>query len=228
MNYQQRNEDCYAKRKDLYGADRWMYPRSEVQQIRFEACLKNLGNIDGRTILDLGCGIGDLAGFLEVNRITPDQYVGADLIDAHVSCAAKKHDGASFSTEFFTGDPISDFKNGYWIRAFDYVVMLGVLTNRACSLAEAEALFLDALDFCYSSAKIACAITTVSTYQTEMTVNRMAFDPTFLYQSARRLSERVMLDTTYAPYDQMVLLFKEQSPFRKVWNKVGGWDLEEK
>lgn len=88
----------------------------ESQNIRFQI-LSEIANLNHCSILDLGCGTGQLATYLKKNNIHV-QYTGVDIVDEFLECAAKKH-------------PEHDFckLDKALICRYDYVLISGVFNN---------------------------------------------------------------------------------------------------
>ena len=65
-----------------------------AQQIRFAVLADNVP-LAGRTLLDVGCGLGDLWAYLEGRGISVD-YCGVDLLAEMTASAAGRNAGARF------------------------------------------------------------------------------------------------------------------------------------
>ncbi len=95
----------------------WRSPES--QQKRFEILL-SAGDLEGKTILDLGCGYGDLKNFIDA-KYNDVKYIGVDMLPEFVNDAAKR----------FTYDQnacfiLGDF-SGMELPEADYVFACGAL-----------------------------------------------------------------------------------------------------
>src|SRR5258708_28952277 len=66
----------------------------ENQEVRFKA-LMGMGKLEGQRILDLGCGLGCLYGYLKANG-WKGEYTGIDLLDMMVKSAQKRFPGVVF------------------------------------------------------------------------------------------------------------------------------------
>jgi SAM-dependent methyltransferase len=75
--------------------------------------------LDGKTILDAGCGMGDLLPFIYA-KATDFKYLGADTNSGFVEIAKKRYEGH----EFVVADPFSEN-----IGRFDVVISSGVLNG---------------------------------------------------------------------------------------------------
>lgn len=73
----------------------------EGQDARFEI-LSQIGNMNNCSVLDAGCGYGDLCVFLN-QKFGGLRYIGVDL-EKSFSDHAAKHHGFSGETAFFSGD----------------------------------------------------------------------------------------------------------------------------
>ena len=83
-----------------FPATLWASPRT--QALRFDVLIDMIGveRLEGRTILDLGCGDGALALRLQERSVQVARYVGIDGIFAQVEAAQRRGlEGASFVCE---------------------------------------------------------------------------------------------------------------------------------
>jgi SAM-dependent methyltransferase len=112
----------FGERLARYGHD----PRGvdwqsgEAQRARFDAVLA-IGSLDGATLLDAGCGLGDLYGYLRARGVTI-RYAGCDLSSAHVTAARQAYPGTRFV--------VADVREVLAAERFDYVIACGLLHLR--------------------------------------------------------------------------------------------------
>ena len=66
----------------------WASP--QTQAARFDAIVR-LCDIDGKSILDVGCGRADLLDFLLARKIVPEHYTGLEAVDALADAAERKN-----------------------------------------------------------------------------------------------------------------------------------------
>jgi len=77
---------------------------AESQRLRFAVLADNVP-LDGRSLLDVGCGTGDLWDFLARRALSVD-YTGVDIVDAVVEEARRRHPGVRFvCADVFSADP---------------------------------------------------------------------------------------------------------------------------
>lgn len=103
------------------------------QQARFEVLLRNV-RLAGRSILDVGCGLGDLAAFLAERNAGAD-YTGVDVLAKMVDAARLRVPAARFvQADIFAGQDVAPGR-------FDVVFGSGIfnldLGNNARFLAAA-------------------------------------------------------------------------------------------
>ncbi len=98
----------------------WKSPAG--QQKRFEV-LCSIGDLNNCSILDVGCGHGDLRGYLE-GRCTGLRYLGIDQVEPLLEVAIKKY-GHLPETSFFTGD-----FSAAELPVADYILACGALSYR--------------------------------------------------------------------------------------------------
>jgi len=90
-------------------------------QIRHYECLLDIGDINGSSILDYGCGKGDLFEFLRDKGIGV-QYTGFDINPDLIEMAKKKFPGVSFR--------VFDIERDRLEEEFDYIFLCGVFNLR--------------------------------------------------------------------------------------------------
>jgi len=95
---------------------------AEGQLARFNVLAANV-DLAGKTLLDIGCGLGDLLGFLTDRGVEVD-YTGVDLLDEMVAAARKLHPTGRFiSADVF--DPEAALPEELVGRQFDVVFCSG-------------------------------------------------------------------------------------------------------
>ncbi len=93
------------------------YSSKETQELRFFQLLRS-GNIEGKKILDFGCGAAALAGHINSLNIKCE-YVGYDFVDEFYPIAQKKYPEARFINKKQLDE-----------ETFDFVFISGVFNNK--------------------------------------------------------------------------------------------------
>jgi hypothetical protein len=73
---------------DRFGSLLWASPAT--QAARFDAICR-LADMDGRRVLDAGCGRGDLMDFLLEREVEPREYIGIEAVDELAAAAMRKN-----------------------------------------------------------------------------------------------------------------------------------------
>ncbi|MCK5113472.1 MAG: class I SAM-dependent methyltransferase, partial [Phycisphaerae bacterium] len=79
----------------------WAAP--ETQQLRFEILTKNVA-LRGQSLLDVGCGLGDLVTYLEKQNVSVD-YTGVDVVEQMVERAEHLHPSRRFECADIFNNP---------------------------------------------------------------------------------------------------------------------------
>lgn len=111
----------YDEKLKTYGDD----PRSlgwtpGSRQLRFDV-ISAIGDLEGCRVLDVGCGFGDLYGYLRQKNINVD-YFGVDINPDFTAVARGKYPGARFET--------ADFEERGVDGSYDWAFAVGVFTIR--------------------------------------------------------------------------------------------------
>lgn len=101
----------------------------EVQELRFQI-LVNIGVKSGDSVLDIGCGFGDLSAYLNHQEI-PVKYTGID-ISADLLARGRDHypELKLIEADLFDFDPKP--------KSFDYVMLSGMLNRKFMGSKGAE------------------------------------------------------------------------------------------
>lgn len=111
----------YGGRLKIYGHDTrslgWI---PGGRKARFDA-LARISDLKGCSVLDVGCGFGDLYGFISGRGIRID-YTGVDISSEFIEIARRTYPDAKFFVADFENDPIPG--------EYDWAFAAGVFTIR--------------------------------------------------------------------------------------------------
>ena len=99
--------DPYRRAVDHFGAtfDATLWKSREYQRLRFEV-LRQMIDLDGLTLLDAGCGLGDLCEYLHERNVRVARYIGVDGVAEIVAAARERQlPHAEFHGRDFVADP---------------------------------------------------------------------------------------------------------------------------
>ena len=102
------------------------WANSETENTRFDVLLK-IGDINKSSVLDVGCGFGDLYDYLKIKGLD-FSYKGIDINPEMIKVAQKKHLNATFQT--------IDFGSTDFTEKFDYIFCSGALSFKVPSYKE--------------------------------------------------------------------------------------------
>ena len=91
----------------------------EGQVMRFEK-LAEIGDLTGKRVLDLGCGIGDFYPYLK-DRFAHFDYTGIDIVPEMIEFASQRYPDARFECRDVLLDPLTE--------DFDFVLICGIFNN---------------------------------------------------------------------------------------------------
>ena len=186
----------------VWWASRW------AQERRF-AVLAEVGPWDGATVADVGCGLGDLFGFLEARGLNV-RYEGYDINARMLEAARAKH--AHPRARFVLRDVVATGLP----RRFDYVVASGTFNVRVLGHA---AYMRRALEAMYARCRRAVAFNVLTPippgHPDEELMLRLYGKRLFYHTQlgplaawCRRLARRVEVRTGYREWDASLLLFR--------------------
>ena len=81
----------YRRAVEHFGAtfDATLWKNRAYQTVRFDV-LRQMVDLEGLTLLDAGCGLGDLCAFLHERNVRLRQYIGVDGVPAIVAGATQR------------------------------------------------------------------------------------------------------------------------------------------
>lgn len=146
---------------------------SETQESRFNALLA-IGDIRGKTILDLGCGLGCLYGYLK-EMGWEGQYTGYDILDLMVQGARKRYPKGIFESRNVLLDPPR--------RQWDYVLISGMFNHK---VKNNWAWIEETVKLCLKLSRLGVAFNLLETLEDRD-------DPTFFYAKRKDLEQKASL-----------------------------------
>ncbi len=131
MNLKQRQAIINAQKDAFnrhgYHPNSLLWSSTEIQEIRFKI-LSGIGITAGDSVLDVGCGFGDFAAFLDKNS-KPVDFIGLDLSEELIKEGRKRYP----KTKLLTGD-LFDYDPAE--KSVDYVTLSGALNRKLDYLAK--------------------------------------------------------------------------------------------
>lgn len=192
----------YEERLEKFGVDvRTVGWRSKHQQhARFKA-LCEIGDLNDKTLLDVGCGFGDLYDYLKNKGIKLKKYVGLDLSKKLIRQAKKLH-AKEVVAEFRVMD-VADEDAG----VFDYVVASGIFNQKIEDNWGHAKLMMTKM---FEASRLGLAVNMVTDYVDYKDENLFYFNPEKVFSMCKKLTKRVCLRHEYMPFEFTIYLYKDQ------------------
>jgi SAM-dependent methyltransferase len=172
------------------------------QAVRFDV-IAGIGTLEGRSLLDVGCGYGAFFAYLSDRGVQCD-YHGVDMTPLQVELAQTHHpehaDRFRFANGITSGRPDS----------YDYLVSNGPLNTACDDPLDTMKSLLAAM---YAQCRLACIVTMISTRAPRRLKGLHYYDPAAMLSFALDLCPRVRLDHSYLPHDFAISLYKEPVPW---------------
>lgn len=149
--------------------------RNELsQQVRFQTLLEIVDKpetFNGKTILDVGCGLGDLYKYFKAKKITVT-YTGIDIVDDFINYAQKPYPEA----KFILGD-YQEVKLG----KFDYIFASGIFNFQ---LADNVAFLTKTVKKMFQNSRHGVAFNFLTQYHTQKEKEFYYYNPAEIFQAS--------------------------------------------
>lgn len=189
----------YNERLKKYGHDPrtlgWFKGR---QPIRFGA-LSEIGDLNNCSILDVGCGFGDLYGFL-IKRDLNIKYTGYDINQNLITIAKEKYPNARFEVKDILIDATK--------QKFDYVFSSGVFNFK---LLDNKTFIENMLEKMFEICNKGFATDFMSNYVDFKNEDAYYAKPEEIFSFCKTLSKRVALRHDYMPFEFCIYTYKNDS-----------------
>ena len=167
----------------------------ESQLLRF-AKLAGIGDMNNRSVLDVGCGYGDLSAYL-IDKYPQLQYAGIDQVEAFLAIASARYAHLPNAT-FYSGDcSVAD------LPATDYVLACGSLNYHTTE----PGFIYKMITRLFNTSRIAFGFNLLSKVNTPGGI-LTAYNTDDIMQHCQTLSNRVILQDDYCDGDYTVWMYK--------------------
>lgn len=194
-----RAANLYNTRFDQHGRDiktvGWGTESS--QHLRFEVLFRGL-DPKGKTILDVGCGLGDLVPYLEKRTDGDFRYFGIDIAEKLINNAGAAYGGVG--REFHTGDIFS-----VKVPPIDISVLSGALSFKTVGI---EDYAHDTMKTMFGLSRQATSLNFLTKYVDFELEKNQHYQPETIFRWAKQLSKRVNLIDDYPLYEFTVQIFR--------------------
>lgn len=179
-------------------AVRW----TRTGQILHYQCLLDIGKLNGKKILDFGCGKGDFYEFLKNSGIEVN-YTGYDINEKLINVARKKFPECRLDVFDIDSESINE--------DFDYIFICGVFNLRVEGL---EQTIKDSLIKLFRHCRIALAFNGLSALNPKKDFELYYSSPSDLLEFAvKNLSPHVSIRHDRMNYDFVMFVYKDINSF---------------
>jgi SAM-dependent methyltransferase len=170
----------------------------EAQQQRFEV-LKQIADLNNESVLDAGCGYGDLCAYLQTAYPTM-RYFGVEQMPELLNIAAEKYADLPEAL-FFQGDFAASE-----LPSTDYVLVCGSLNYR-----NSDPLFvLKMIEKLFTGCRKGLGFNLLS-YIDPPEGLLTAYKPEFILEYCRQLTTNVVLKNNYRPNDFTIFMYHDNA-----------------
>jgi ubiquinone/menaquinone biosynthesis C-methylase UbiE len=170
----------------------WGFQKGK-QSLRFQI-LCEIGDLSNSSLLDIGCGFGDLYGYLQYKKI-PIKYHGVDLNNKMIQIGKDLYPKIKFETRNILERKINRkfdwvFASGITTFGFDYKLIKKMLTEML------------------QISKKGVAMNFVGGVLDFKEKGIFYTDPEKIYSIAKAISNRITIRHDYAPYEYTIYVYK--------------------
>lgn len=167
----------------------------EGQYLRFKI-LAEIGVLEGKRILDVGCGLGDLAEWLAQNNILTD-YTGIDITPGLLARARKNYPGLKFVEGSILDEALLIGQQ------FDFVFASGIFYSYKIG---GDAWLRRAVSRMWGLCNEGIAFNSLSAWADTYDIDEYYADPPSTVEFCRTLTPRVTMRHDYHPRDFTIYL----------------------
>jgi SAM-dependent methyltransferase len=165
------------------------------QELRFDI-LAGIDDLNGKSVLDVGCGFGDFYDYL-LAKGHHCHYVGIDINPTLLEVARTRHPALRFEERDILAQPLEE--------SFDYVVESGVFNHR---LSDNEAFAQQMFTAMYAACRLGVAANLMSDRVSYTDAHLYYFSPESYLRYCSRLSPYVTIRHDYPLYEFTVYLYR--------------------
>ena len=195
-----KNLAYFSKTLDDFKDEHLAVAQSKLSHLkRFEKMLE-LGDFQGKSLLDVGCGIGGFYDFLREKGIDC-RYAGVDINAKMIAKARERL--PEIAGNFFVFDILAEKLN----NTFDFVISVGPLNLEfapGLNMEMTMRLIKEMVDL----SKIGAAVSMTSALTKKPAAGTFYYDPAEVLAETAKFCANVRYDHTYLPHDFTLFCYK--------------------
>lgn len=195
--------DLYSSRYEEHGEDVTTvgWSNSPDQLLRFKELLRGI-DINNKTILDIGCGLGDIIPYLDTLSDNSYRYIGIDITESLVAHAQNKYADREYF-KFISGEFLSHSPH----IECDISILSGCLNfnMNGCNVEYTKSV----MGKMFAASKEVAALNMFSSYVDYTEERHFHYSPEEMFSHAKSLTRHVNLNHAYPLWEFTLQLFKE-------------------
>jgi len=192
----------YSERFDQFGLDpRTLNPGSEERYRLQHEVHASAGPMDGKSVLDIGCGLANYYDFLHQRGHDVD-YVGYDIVPQFIESNRRRYPQLRFELRDVSRDGVA--------HEADYAVMCQVFNNKYEHASNAEVV-KETLRAVFPAVRICASVDMLSSYVNYQEPHLNYFSPEEMFAFGKSLTPFVKLRHDYLPFHFTLFLYRSAS-----------------
>jgi len=189
-------QEFWDERANTCGSDCEKVDSSKRSQLmRFEAFL-SLNDLQGKSVLDIGCGTGDLWNYLQARSIDCE-YTGFDISPAMIKRCREKFPDVAFDS--------GDFSQWSEDKKFDYTVAIAIHNIKTDG---GEKIFRETTARQFELSKIAAHVSILTDRYKGFDPHIQAWNAGKVLEMALEITPYVVLRHDYLPHDFSITMYR--------------------
>lgn len=169
----------------------------ETQSLRFQQLLNGF-DLENKTILDIGCGLGDLYNYINQVVTKNFNYIGIDISNSVIEDARSKYNG---SNALFYNDTLENIE----LEKIDISVASGAFSYRFKGSKQYTKYIFNRM---FDLSSIGISANFLSSYCDYQLDKNQHYDPKEVLEWALGLSRKVIIDHDYGLYEFTIFVKK--------------------
>jgi len=202
-NYQdvrKKNLEYFTRTLEEAADEHHAVAQSKQSHLKRFVKMLDLGDFRGKTLLDVGCGIGGFYDFLK-ERDIHCQYTGIDINEKMIEKARQLH--PHMKEDFFVCDIIEEKLD----REFDYVLSVGPLNLKFAGDLNIV-MTMRLVKEMHNLARVGAAISMTSSWTQKPNFETFYYEPCHILAETAKFCVNSKFDHTYLPHDFTLFLYK--------------------
>ena len=178
------------------------WKNQETQYLRFKELCRGF-NLEGKKILDLGCGLGDFVDYAKTSNVSFESYIGIDICPKFIEFSEKKYFSEN-NVEFIC----SDFE--LFFSKFDSFVDIAICSGAlSLNIGSNWNLAKMVMERSFYFSKEAVSFNFLSSFVDYKLEKNFHFEPSKMLEFAKGISRWVNLFHDYPLYEFTLQILKK-------------------